>query len=195
MNKIYIELSSRQIFLKKDGETLSVYPVAIGKPSTPTPTGNFNIINKIVNPGNGLGTRWMQFTPQMHGIHGTNKPWLIGQAVSHGCVRMYNQDVEKLYDRVTVGTPVIIKHTLNQRTGSNYNNSNNRSNNDRSASNNNSSYNNSSSYIVKRGDSLWSIARNFNISVDDLKRINNIQGNTIYPGQVLKIPQKTYQAK
>ena len=44
----------------------------------------------------------------IYGIHGTDKPWSIGQAVSHGCVRMYNQDAEELYGKVPVGTPVRI---------------------------------------------------------------------------------------
>ena len=43
-----------------------------------------------------------------YGIHGTNEPELIGQQVSHGCIRMLNEDVEELFDVVSIGTPVSI---------------------------------------------------------------------------------------
>ncbi|MDP4181706.1 MAG: L,D-transpeptidase [Bacillota bacterium] len=44
----------------------------------------------------------------IYGIHGTDKPWSISQAVSHGCVRMYSRDAEDLYNIVPIGTPVYI---------------------------------------------------------------------------------------
>ncbi|MGB4451838.1 MAG: LysM peptidoglycan-binding domain-containing protein, partial [Bacillota bacterium] len=61
-----------------------------------------------LHPGGALGTRWIGFTYQMHGIHGTNRPELIGQAVSNGCVRMHNSHVEELYEMVGLGAPVIV---------------------------------------------------------------------------------------
>ncbi len=97
-----------------NNKAIASYPVAIGKPATPTPVGNFRIINKIFQPGGILGTRWMQFTPQQHGVHGTNKPWLIGQAVSHGCVRMHNQDVEQVYNKVRIGDQIVIRQNKMQ---------------------------------------------------------------------------------
>ncbi len=165
MYKIKIELSSRRLFLSGDKNIIGIYPVAIGKPSTPTPTGNFKVLNKINNPGGVLGTRWLQFTPQQHGIHGTNKPWLIGQAVSNGCVRMYNQDVEKVYDKVTIGSPVIIQHLLQAEKNTQK----------------------PVIYTVKKGDSLWSISLKFNSSIEKLKKDNNLKGIIIYPGQKLII--------
>lgn len=176
-NKIYLELTSRHLLLKNKNILLGTYPIAIGKPSTPTPTGNFKILNKIKNPGGALGTRWMQFTSQEHGIHGTNKPWLIGKAVSHGCVRMYNHDVEKVYDQVRIGTPVIIKQILTVR----------------KQPTTNRPKKTSQSYIfytVSRGDSLWKISRQYNIPISKIKTINNLKNNIIYPGQKLKIPIK-----
>ena len=60
-----------------------------------------------------LGTRWMEFKKLkgggMYGIHGTNEPHLIGLAVSHGCVRMRNRDVEELFELVPPGTKVTIR--------------------------------------------------------------------------------------
>lgn len=105
---IVISVGERALGLYEGDRLVRRYPVAIGKPSTPTPVGTHRILEKILYPGGGLGTRWMAFTYQMHGIHGTNRPELIGQAVSNGCVRMYNEDVEELYDLVDVGTPVIV---------------------------------------------------------------------------------------
>ncbi|MFW6028676.1 MAG: L,D-transpeptidase [Halanaerobiales bacterium] len=111
---IYINLSARKLFLKENDIVIYAFQVAIGKTSTPTPSGNFKILSKAINPGGILGTRWMQFTRYQHGIHGTNQPCLIGQAVSLGCVRMYNQDVELLYNKVKIGTPLTIKYNLSK---------------------------------------------------------------------------------
>lgn len=108
MLKIVIALGERRLYLFQNGQIIRSYPVAIGKPSTPTPVGNYAIRHKLMNPGGPFGTRWMSFKPH-YGIHGTNRPELIGQAVSHGCVRMYNRDVEELYNMVSVGVPVEIR--------------------------------------------------------------------------------------
>lgn len=57
---------------------------------------------------NPLGARAMYLGSTMYRIHGTNAPWTIGYAVSSGCIRMRNQDVVDLYERVGVGTRVIV---------------------------------------------------------------------------------------
>ena len=105
---IVISLTEHSLGLFEGNALIRKYPVAVGKPSTPTPLGSFRVLEKVMNPGGMLGTRWMAFTYEMHGIHGTNHPELIGQEVSNGCVRMYNENVEELYDMVQVGTPVIV---------------------------------------------------------------------------------------
>nr|WP_094549199.1 L,D-transpeptidase [Petroclostridium xylanilyticum] len=105
---ITINTSARTLTLYRNGSVYKTYPVAVGKPSTPTPKGTFTILNKAVNPGGPFGARWMGFTRRGHGIHGTNNPASIGKAVSHGCVRMYNKDVIELYNLVPIGTTVKI---------------------------------------------------------------------------------------
>ena len=172
--RLYIELNSRRIFLKNNGNIIYQFPVAIGKPSTPTPAGNFSILNKVMNPGGALGTRWMQFTRSSHGIHGTNQPWLIGKAVSLGCVRMYNSDVEKMYPNVKIGTPLTIRANIDFSDNTN--------------PGHNDSFPNNRYYTVKKGDSLWKIAQKYNTTVQKIKTINKLINNTIYPGQKLIIP-------
>ncbi len=59
-------------------------------------------------PENPLGARALYLGSSMYRIHGTNEPWTIGQSVSSGCIRMMNDDVIDLYERVKVGTKVIV---------------------------------------------------------------------------------------
>jgi len=107
---ILIAKASRQLTLFDGNKPLRQFPVAIGKPSTPTPEGDFAIASKIVNPGGMLGTRWLGLNFSSYGIHGTNAPWCIGQMISHGCIRMHNQNVEELFYLASVGTPVFIRN-------------------------------------------------------------------------------------
>ena len=59
-------------------------------------------------PENPLGARAMYLGSSLYRIHGSNEPWTIGQAVSSGCIRMRNEDVIDLYERVKVGTKVVV---------------------------------------------------------------------------------------
>ena len=61
-------------------------------------------------PGNPLGARALYIGSTVYRIHGTNQPHTIGHAVSSGCFRLVNNDVVDLFDRVPVGTRVIVKH-------------------------------------------------------------------------------------
>lgn len=106
---ILITKSSRTLTLFNGNSPLRHYPIAIGKPSTPTPVGNYAIATKIVNPGGILGTRWMGLNYDAYGIHGTIRPWLIGQMVSNGCIRMHNHNAEELFALVNLGCPVYIR--------------------------------------------------------------------------------------
>jgi len=109
---ILINLDKRRLTFTIDGSS-TTYPVAVGKPSTPSPIGNWVIVQKSVDWGGPFGVRWMRLSVPWgsYGIHGTNNPASIGRAVSHGCIRMYNKDVIKIYDLTPIGTPVnIIGH-------------------------------------------------------------------------------------
>lgn len=64
----------------------------------------------VGGPDNPLGARAMYLGSTLYRIHGSNEPETIGQAVSSGCFRMTNEDVQDLYSRVSVGTPVIVKN-------------------------------------------------------------------------------------
>ncbi len=108
--QITVDLGQRELTLREGQQILRGYPVAVGKPATPTPTGNWRIIQKTENPGGPFGARWMRLSIPWggYGIHGTNNPESIGSAVSNGCIRMFNEDVIELYDIVPLGTEVII---------------------------------------------------------------------------------------
>ncbi|MCX8128791.1 MAG: L,D-transpeptidase [Clostridia bacterium] len=106
--KITINTGTRTLTLYKDGKWFKSYPVAVGKPSTPTPKGNFTIVNKAYKPGGPFGERWLGLNKPGYGIHGTNNPGSIGKAVSNGCVRLYNNDIIELYNLVPIGTAVTI---------------------------------------------------------------------------------------
>lgn len=119
---ITVSCSRNLLYLKEGDRIIKTYPCATGQDES-TPIGTFKIINKleeptwykagaVVPPGspeNSLGTRWMGISSPGYGIHGTIEPESIGHAVTSGCVRMYNQDVEELYTIVPVGTVVTIE--------------------------------------------------------------------------------------
>ena len=117
--RIVVSFPDRKLALLDGDQVVKVYDIAIGKSSTPSPTGEFQLINHVANPtwygpegpvapgpGNPIGTRWMGLSQKGYGIHGTNVPSSIGKAASHGCIRMRNRDVEELFELVGVGVTV-----------------------------------------------------------------------------------------
>jgi lipoprotein-anchoring transpeptidase ErfK/SrfK len=82
-------------------------PTALSQPHQATP-GN-GAVAPLRGPGNPLGARAMYLGNTVYRIHGTNAPETIGQAVSSGCFRLANDDVIDLYNRVNVGTKVIVR--------------------------------------------------------------------------------------
>ncbi|MUK90517.1 L,D-transpeptidase family protein [Ornithinibacillus sp. L9] len=106
--EIDISINNRSLRLLRNGVLQKQYPIAVGRILHETPVGEYIIINKAPNPGGPFGTMWMSLSKQHYGIHGTNDPSSIGKAVSRGCVRMYNQDVEELASIVPIGTRVRI---------------------------------------------------------------------------------------
>lgn len=134
---LLLSLKERRLYVVENDvkqPPLEGYRVAVGRPQFPTPTGSFQI-NEMVEhpdfvafdfnnpkapdrgrippgPNNPLGLRWIGFAAMRGwgvGFHGTAKTSVLGQAVSHGCVRMSNPDVVEVYDRVKIGTVVVVE--------------------------------------------------------------------------------------
>lgn len=106
---IVVSISARQLTLKRNDTIVKTYPIAVGRILHQTPIGEFIVINKAPNPGGPFGTMWMSLSKKHYGIHGTNDPSSIGKAVSKGCIRMYNQDVNELASIIPIGTRVLIR--------------------------------------------------------------------------------------
>ena len=122
-----VDLSDRTVYLYRDRKLMASYRVAVGQPGWETPVGSFRIrqmvknpvwqhpiTDKIFPPGdvNPLGVRWIGFAADEHmklGFHGTTGESSIGQAVSHGCLRMKNRDVTALFSQVSLGTVVTVR--------------------------------------------------------------------------------------
>jgi lipoprotein-anchoring transpeptidase ErfK/SrfK len=117
--RIVVSIPDRKLAVMELGEVVKVFPTAVGRPGSPSPTGAFRIVQRIpdptwyshgrvVRPGkaNPLGTRWLGLNVKGYGIHGTNNPGSIGRNASHGCIRLRNRDVEELFDMVSVGDSV-----------------------------------------------------------------------------------------
>ncbi|MDO4540798.1 MAG: L,D-transpeptidase family protein [Syntrophomonadaceae bacterium] len=107
---IEIDVALHTLVLYQGDTELKRYDVAVGKSSTPTPLGEWKVVNKGVDWGSGFGTRWLGLNVPwgIYGIHGTNRPGSIGSSASHGCIRMHNSSVEELYPLVPYGTMVRI---------------------------------------------------------------------------------------
>lgn len=118
--RVVVDLPSRTLSLHLGDRLIRRYPVAIGSPTTPSPLGHYRIVVEVPNPtwypsgrppvppgpANPVGTRWLGLNAPGLGIHGTNNPSSIGHAVSGGCIRMYNRDVEELSAAIDPGTLV-----------------------------------------------------------------------------------------
>lgn len=126
---IVVSLSNRRVTLYNGEDKIKSYPCAIGTPSHPTPVGNWKIVQKRRNPvWRNPGSDWAKNMPASIGpsassplglralnldatnirLHGTTNIGSVGTAASHGCLRMHNNDIIDLFDRVKVGTPVFI---------------------------------------------------------------------------------------
>ncbi|MFD0717302.1 L,D-transpeptidase family protein [Paenibacillus sp. GCM10027626] len=120
--EIYINLWKRTLELQEDGKVIKTYRIGVGTRDTPSPMGVFKIVDKRRNWFDGFGPRWMELNVGWgtFGIHGTNKPYSIGGFVSEGCIRMYDKQVEELYDLVDIGTKVTIDGPLTGHPGVTY---------------------------------------------------------------------------
>lgn len=110
---IVVDKSDCRLYWIRNGVLVKSYPIAIGKPSTPTPTRVWRIDAKYnTDPAGVYGPRKMRLFQQTswgysytaYGIHGTNEPWVIGTMASHGCIRLNNKDILELFPQVPLGT-------------------------------------------------------------------------------------------
>ncbi|OZM57600.1 L,D-transpeptidase [Lottiidibacillus patelloidae] len=125
---IIVNKTSNELAFIDDGKIKNVFKVSTGVAVDLTPEGKFTITVKAKNPyyrkkdipggakENPLGTRWIGFDAKgtdgrIFGIHGNNNPAFIGKYVTQGCVRMYEEDVQYLYDHIRLGTKVVITHS------------------------------------------------------------------------------------
>jgi len=119
---VLVSIADRRLAVLEGYKVLAYFPVAVGTEVSPSPVGDFEIVRRVANPiyshdgvvipagrDNPVGTRWMALNLKGYGIHGTNQPRSIGHASSHGCIRLRNRDVEKLYAMLQVGDLVRIR--------------------------------------------------------------------------------------
>ena len=121
-SRVEIDVSARRLTVMRAGKRLARFPIAVGAPTTPTPTGTFAIAEVIPtgDPKAFLGPLVMPLTAFSNAlnefaggngrvaIHGTSLPELIGKAVSHGCIRMRNADIRRVSRIVVPGSRVVI---------------------------------------------------------------------------------------
>jgi L,D-transpeptidase ErfK/SrfK len=128
---IVINVAEMRLYLFiKSIRMVKTYPIGIGVLDGQTPFGTFFVTGKVENPTwhipprirpeyggraiippgpeNPLGTHWISLSRHGYGIHGTDFPWGVGRLVSHGCIRLYPEDIENLYPLVRIGLPVEI---------------------------------------------------------------------------------------
>lgn len=120
--QVIVSIPDRQLAVLEDGDVLEIFSVSVGAAASPSPAGNFQIVTKIADPTyyrpgkvippgkeNPIGPRWIGLDKKGYGIHGTNEPQSIGEAASHGCIRMRNRDVIRFSRMVRVGDSVEIR--------------------------------------------------------------------------------------
>jgi hypothetical protein len=108
-NYLVQHLSQYQLYYYTSGKLQRVFPVVFGKPSTPTPVGRFAVYSKTAGPSPAFGPLVLWYY-RGYGIHGTNEEYLLSRYprnYSHGCTRNYNVNIEWLWPRIPVGTPVL----------------------------------------------------------------------------------------
>ncbi|GIW45674.1 MAG: hypothetical protein KatS3mg077_2956 [Candidatus Binatia bacterium] len=132
---LVVDLRLLRLYWLREGNLLATYPIAAGRPAWETPAGVYRItgrrrdptwyvppsiqremqaagqrVRSRVPPGpdNPLGKYWIQLSAPGIGLHGTNAPWSVGRYATHGCIRLHNEHVERLFNEVPDGTPVAI---------------------------------------------------------------------------------------
>lgn len=120
--RLIVHLSTRRIEMRRAGKLVGSWKVAVGTPSNPTPTGSFALseIVKQKDPNGFFGTYIITLSAHSENLnefdggdgrvalHGTSQPQLLGQAVSHGCVRLANSVATRIARTVPAGAPIDI---------------------------------------------------------------------------------------
>jgi L,D-transpeptidase ErfK/SrfK len=124
--RLVLNLKQRRVYVYQGQKIIASYVVAIGRRGWETPRGQFTVIQMVRDPiwehpftgqimpsgrNNPLGARWIGFWTDgknFIGFHGTSQENLIGRAVSHGCVRMRDRDIKALFEKVKIGTSVMV---------------------------------------------------------------------------------------
>ncbi|MGH9731393.1 MAG: L,D-transpeptidase [Candidatus Acidiferrales bacterium] len=127
--RIVVSIPDRVLAVVENGRVVLKFRVSVGAPESPSPAGEYRVMNRVTNPvyyhpgevipagpDNPVGPRWIGLNLKGYGIHGTNEPRLIGRDVSHGCIRLRNRDVKKLFARVRVGDVVELHATRDAET-------------------------------------------------------------------------------
>lgn len=125
---VIVNKATNELAFIQNEEIQGIYKIATGKTDDLTPEGLFTITVKAKNPyyrkdniaggspENPLGSRWIGFDAKetngrIYGVHGTNSPWSIGRYVSLGCIRMHNEEVEEIFEKIPLGTRIWITET------------------------------------------------------------------------------------
>jgi len=118
---VLVSIANRKLAVIEDGNVIATFQIAVGAAASPSQTGEFQIVSRVSNPtyyrpgtiipsgkDNPVGTRWVGLSQKGYGIHGTNAPKSVGHAASHGCIRLRNRDMERLFTMLRVGDLVEI---------------------------------------------------------------------------------------
>jgi lipoprotein-anchoring transpeptidase ErfK/SrfK len=126
---VLVSLPDRKLAVLENGKLMRTFPVSVGAPTSPSPVGEFQIVNRVANPtyyhpgvviapgsDSPIGPRWVGLSRKGYGIHGTNEASSIGKAGSHGCIRLRNRDIKQFFAMVSVGDTVEIRGASDQQT-------------------------------------------------------------------------------
>ncbi|MBW4573692.1 MAG: L,D-transpeptidase [Aphanothece sp. CMT-3BRIN-NPC111] len=127
VTRLEINVKRRRVTVYRGKTAVKSYPIAVGRAGWETPSGSFKVhqmyrdpawmspfTGAVIpggSPANPLGRYWIGFWTDGKnwiGFHGTPNTKSVGTAASHGCIRMYNKDVQELFNQVSIGTPVTV---------------------------------------------------------------------------------------
>lgn len=133
---VVVSIPDRKLAVIENGNVIATFSVAVGAQATPSPSGQFQIVNRVSNPNyyrpgavipsgkdNPVGTRWVGLSQKGYGIHGTNARKSVGHAASHGCIRLRNRDMELLFAMLQVGDAVEIHEERDEQVAQVFGNS------------------------------------------------------------------------